>query len=168
MTSSSARVSESDSYEEICDQLREQGRGRYGSSGYSRIVFTNGCFDVLHLGHLRVLDECRMLAGPKGAVIVGVNSDSSVRRLKGPSRPIFDERTRCLMLVHLKPVDYVVTFDEDTPLKFLEFLRPDIVVKGGDWKNKEVVGSSFAAVVLVPVEGELSTTSIIERIKKSG
>jgi D-beta-D-heptose 7-phosphate kinase/D-beta-D-heptose 1-phosphate adenosyltransferase len=157
---------ESDSYREICEQIFERGKHRFGESGYSRIIFTNGCFDILHVGHLKLLDECRNLAGPKGAVVVGVNSDESVRRIKGPTRPVNDERTRCLMLVHMKPVDHVITFDEDTPLKLVEMLRPDVIVKGGDYRGKDVVGSHLAAVVLVPVEEGISSTTLLERMRQ--
>lgn len=168
MISPKTKTFESDSYGEICDEIRQHGRTRYGQAGYSRIVFTNGCFDVLHPGHLKLLDECRQLAGPKGAVVVGVNSDSSVRILKGPGRPVNSEHSRCLLLIHLKPVDHVVTFDEETPIKLIERLRPDVIVKGSDYKGKDVVGSKLAAVVLVPIEEGFSSTALIERMKNDG
>lgn len=152
-------------YSQIAETIREDGRSRYGPSGYSRIVFTNGCFDLLHPGHIKLLNECRKLAGPKGAVFVGVNSDESVQRIKGPTRPFTDERSRCLLLVNLKAVDYVATFDEDTPLKLIESVSPDIVVKGSDYAGKEIVGSKLATVVLVPVEEGMSSTKLIERVK---
>lgn len=155
-----------DSYFDICKEIREKGRATLGGNGYSRIVFTNGCFDVLHLGHLKLLDECRQLAGHRGAVVVGVNTDASVNRLKGPGRPIFGDNERALMLVHLKPVDHVVTFEEDTPIKLIESLRPDLIVKGGDYKASDVVGSEIAPVVIVNLEDGFSTTNIIERMKK--
>lgn len=168
MTSQKTKTFESESYKDICEEVRQHGRARFGPAGYSRIVFTNGCFDVLHPGHLKLLDECRQLAGPRGAVVVGVNSDQSVERLKGPGRPVNGERSRCLLLIHLKPVDHVVTFDEDTPINLIEKLRPDVIVKGSDYKGKDVVGSKLAAVVLVPIEDGFSSTAIIERMKNDG
>ena len=154
------------SYREICDAIREQGRKDFGGNGYSRIVFTNGCFDILHSGHLKLLDECRRLAGLKGAVVVGVNTDASVGRLKGQSRPIFSDNERAQLLVHLKSVDYAITFEEDTPIKLIESLRPDLIVKGGDYKASDVVGSKISPVVIVNLEDGFSTTSIIERMKR--
>jgi D-beta-D-heptose 7-phosphate kinase/D-beta-D-heptose 1-phosphate adenosyltransferase len=136
----------------------------FGREGYSRIVFTNGCFDILHMGHLKILAHCRELAGPHGAVVVGVNSDESVSRLKGPSRPIIDENTRCVLLVSLKYVDHVVIFDEDTPRKLIDSLLPDVIVKGEEYRDKEVVGSDIALVHFVPMSEGISTTKIVERI----
>lgn len=156
-----------DSYFQIAKAIREDGKSRFGPSGYSRIIFTNGCFDLLHPGHVKLLNECRSLAGPKGAVFVGVNSDASVQRIKGPTRPFIDERSRCQLLVNLKAVDYAATFDEDTPIKLIEAIAPDVIVKGSDYKGKEIVGSNLATVVLVQVQEGVSSTAIIERIKKS-
>jgi len=164
MTSSISKI---DSYKTIAEAIVEDGKSRFGASGYSRVVFTNGCFDILHPGHIKLLKECRSLAGPKGAVVVGVNSDASVKRIKGPTRPFTDERSRCIMLISLKAVDYAATFDEDTPLKMIEAIMPDVVVKGSDYRGKEVVGSKLAQVVLVNVEEGMSSTSIIDRIKNN-
>lgn len=159
---------QSDAYRQIAKTIRDDGRQRFGGTGYSRIIFTNGCFDLLHPGHVKLLNECRSLAGPKGAVVVGVNSDLSVKRLKGPTRPLMDERSRCVLLVNLKSVDYVTTFDEDTPLELISHLDPDLIVKGSDYAGKEIVGSKLTAVHLVEVEKDVSTTAIVERIKKDG
>jgi D-beta-D-heptose 7-phosphate kinase/D-beta-D-heptose 1-phosphate adenosyltransferase len=104
------------------------------------------------------------LAGPHGAVVVGVNSDESVKRLKGPNRPVVDENTRSLVLVSLKYVDHVIVFDEDTPRKLIDSLLPDIIVKGEEYRNKEVVGSDIALVHFVPTVAGISTTKIIEKI----
>ena len=150
---------ESDEYRSICENIKHDAR-------YSRIIFTNGCFDIIHLGHLELLEKCREIAGPKGAVIVGVNSDDSVRRLKGNDRPIIDCDTRCMILMSMRNVDHVVTFDEDTPLKLIESLRPDIIVKGGDYNPKDVIGAHMSQVVIVPLVGEEnSTTKIVDRIR---
>lgn len=163
--SSQPEVFEDSSYEAICEQIRAEGRKKYGPGGYTRLVFSNGVFDLLHMGHLKLLNECRSIAGPRGAVVIGVNTDASVSRLKGPTRPITDEATRCSIIVFMKAVDHVVTFEEDTPLKLVEALKPDVIVKGSDYKGKLVVGSHLAPVVYVNLESGKSTTSIIERIQ---
>lgn len=163
--SSQPEVFEDSSYEAICEQIGAEGRKKYGPGGYTRLVFSNGVFDLLHMGHLKLLNECRSIAGPRGAVVIGVNTDASVSRLKGPTRPITDEATRCSIIVFMKAVDHVVTFEEDTPLKLVEALKPDVIVKGSDYKGKLVVGSHLAPVVYVNLESGKSTTSIIERIQ---
>ncbi len=155
-----------DSYFDICQKIREHGRSTLGGNGYSRIVFTNGCFDVIHLGHIKLLNECRRLAGHRGAVVVGVNSSESVSRLKGPTRPIFGDLERCTLLVNLKSVDHVVTFDEDTPYELIVNLRPDLIIKGGDYRESEVVGHDISPVHIVDLYAGQSTTSIIERMKR--
>jgi len=128
-----------------------------------KIVFTNGCFDILHLGHVKYLQKARALGD---VLIVGVNSNESVKRLKGPSRPVNDEFDRAYLLASLEVVDYVVIFKEDTPYELIKKVKPDILVKGADYKDKEVVGSDIAKEVKLIdfVEGK-STTSIIERMK---
>ncbi len=136
--------------------------------GYDKIVFTNGCFDIFHQGHLRILNDARQLAWPNGAVVVGVNSDESVRRLKGSSRPIFDEDFRSQLLYNLRIVDHVIIFDEDTPAKLISMLRPDIIVKGGDYKESDVIGGDIAMVSITPYNPEYSTSKIIEKICKNG
>jgi len=133
-------------------------------------VFTNGVFDLLHVGHTRYLRTARQLGG---TLLVGVNSDSSVRRLgKGDGRPVTPEAERAELLASLAFVDAVVIFDEDTPEKLIARLLPDILVKGSDWKDRENPGRKLiedrgGTMVFVPVEGGYSTTSILERINKS-
>jgi len=128
-----------------------------------KIVFTNGCFDILHLGHVKYLQKAKSL-GDK--LIVGVNSNASVKRLKGKSRPVNDEYDRAYLLASLEVVDYVVIFDEDTPYELIKKVKPDILVKGKDYEGKEVVGSDIVKEVKLIdfVEGK-STTKIIEKIK---
>ncbi len=128
-----------------------------------RIVFTNGCFDILHLGHVKYLETARSFGD---VLIVGVNSDASVRRLKGESRPVNPEYDRAYLLAALDAVDFVTIFDEDTPYELIKIVEPDILVKGGDYEGKEVVGSDIAKEVrLVDFVDGRSTTKIIEKIK---
>ena len=105
-----------------------------------KIIFTNGCFDILHVGHVRYLKKARSLGD---WLIVGVNSDSSVRKLKGPGRPVNSEKERMEVLAALKAVDEVRLFSEPTPEDLIRKIRPDILVKGGDWKIKDIVGAEF-------------------------
>ena len=130
-----------------------------------KIVFTNGCFDILHFGHIKYLEKAKKLGD---ILVVGLNSDKSVKRLKGDSRPINNEFLRACMLASLYFVDYVVIFGEDTPLELIKFLKPDVLVKGGDYKGKEVVGSEFVnKVELIDFEDGFSTTNIINKIKNN-
>ncbi len=146
----------SQSFAEL-DRLRGAGK---------RIVFTNGCFDILHAGHVRYLTEAKALGD---ALVVGVNSDASVRRLKGEQRPIVSETERAELLLALKAVDFVCLFGEDTPLDLIKRVRPDILVKGGDWPVDRIVGHDVVAAYggktlsLPFVEGR-STTNIIEKV----
>ena len=139
------------------ERLRREGK---------RVVFTNGCFDLLHPGHVRYLAEARSLGD---ALIVGLNSDRSVRALKGEGRPILDESERAEVVAALEAVDYVVVFDEDTPQELIARLLPDVLVKGGDWPLDQIVGreeveAAGGQVVSLPyIEGS-STSDIIERI----
>lgn len=141
---------------------------RYGRPRKGRLVFTNGCFDLLHRGHVEYLFAARALGDQ---LVLGLNSDDSVRRLKGPERPIVNEEDRTLVIAALAAVDAVTIFDELTPAKLIETLSPDILVKGGDYRPEEVVGresveEAGGKVVIIPfVEGQ-STTSIIERLQK--
>lgn len=105
-----------------------------------KIVFTNGCFDILHLGHVEYLNEARAQGD---ALIIGLNSDQSVRELKGDDRPINNEEDRKAMLLNLKAVDCVQIFTEQTPLEIIKLIKPDVLVKGGDWKPEQIVGSDF-------------------------
>ncbi len=131
-----------------------------------RIVFTNGCFDIIHAGHCHYLAKAKSLGD---LLVVGLNSDSSVRRIKGPQRPVIPQQQRALVLDSLRPVDYVVIFEEDTPQRLIEAIRPDILVKGGDWELDKIVGREFVEsyggkVVTIPFEHDVSTSKIIERI----
>jgi D-sedoheptulose 7-phosphate isomerase len=130
------------------------------------IVFTNGCFDILHPGHIQLLQKARAL-GTK--LIVGINSDESVRAIKGPGRPIFNSHERTEVLLALACVDEVRVFDELTPEKLIEEIEPDVLVKGGDWKENEIIGADFVKVrggkvVSIPLVPGFSTTEIVERM----
>lgn len=129
-----------------------------------KIVFTNGCFDILHAGHVSVLEFSRA----KGDVlIVGLNSDASVRRLKGPARPVNSQADRALVLAGLESVSAVSIFEQDTPYELIKTVRPDVLVKGGDYKTDEIVGREFAKkVVRFPLLKGRSTTNIIKKVSK--
>lgn len=146
-------------------QLGDAVRWRDARRG--TVVFTNGVFDLIHPGHVDVLNVARSHGD---ALIVGVNSDASVRRLKGPSRPVRTEHDRAYVLAALEAVDAVVVFAEDTPLELIRALRPDVLVKGGDYTPETVVGreeveSRGGRVIIVPLTAGHSTTSIIERLR---
>ncbi|MFN2457222.1 MAG: D-glycero-beta-D-manno-heptose 1-phosphate adenylyltransferase [Chitinophagaceae bacterium] len=131
------------------------------------IVFTNGCFDVLHLGHISTLMEAAKHAH---ILIVGLNSDASVKKLKGDDRPVNDEQTRALLLASLAMVDGVVIFTEETPRELIMAIQPDLLVKGGDYKVEEIAGAkevieSGGKVVLTPIAEGVSSTSLIEKLK---
>lgn len=135
--------------------------------GTKKIVFTNGCFDLLHVGHVRYLNQAKS----RGDILVlGINSDKSVQILKGPTRPVQNENDRAEIISNLKSVDYVVIFNEETPLELIKKVRPDLLVKGGDWKPDQIVGSdvvmSYGGKVesLQFVDGK-STTNIIAKSK---
>jgi D-beta-D-heptose 7-phosphate kinase/D-beta-D-heptose 1-phosphate adenosyltransferase len=141
----------------IIKDLRAKGK---------RIVFTNGCFDLLHIGHIRYLEEARALGD---FLVVGVNSNSSVRKLKGPQRPVLPEEERAEILSGLGCVDYITLFDEIDPLKLITSLHPHILVKGGDWTKeqtvgKEVVERSGGEVVIIPFVKGASTSNLIKTI----
>ena len=130
-----------------------------------KLVFTNGCFDLLHKGHLDLLSNA---AGFGDKLFVGLNSDKSVKKLKGDSRPIQNERTRAQKLLELKYVNHVIIFEDLTPQKLIHAMSPDVLVKGGDYKESEIVGaknviSSGGVVKIVPLTPGFSTTSIIEK-----
>lgn len=127
-----------------------------------KIVFTNGCFDILHAGHVSILEFAKNLGD---ILILGLNSDSSVRRLKGETRPINKEQDRALVVASLGAVDIVVLFEEDTPLELIKIVRPNILVKGSDYTNKEVVGAEYAGKVeLYPLLEGRSTTNVVNKI----
>lgn len=133
-----------------------------------KIVFTNGCFDILHVGHIRYLSQARSLGD---ILVVGINTDESVRSLKGPSRPINSLNDRSLLLSELVCVDYVVSFKEQTPLKLIKMIMPDILVKGGDYTLDTVVGSNDVIdaggkVELLKFHDGYSSTTYVDKIKK--
>jgi len=133
-----------------------------------KIVFTNGCFDILHAGHVQYLQAAKALGD---VLVVGLNSDASVKRLKGEYRPINNEHDRAIVIAALAAVDYVIIFNEDTPYELIKQIQPDVLVKGGDWAVEDIVGHDIVlakgGVVksLLFIEGQ-STTSIIQRMQK--
>jgi D-beta-D-heptose 7-phosphate kinase/D-beta-D-heptose 1-phosphate adenosyltransferase len=132
-----------------------------------KLVFTNGCFDLLHPGHVRYLAAAREMGDH---LLVAVNSDRSVRKIKGPSRPVQPEEVRAEMLAALENVDSVIVFDQETPLHAIEVLLPDVLVKGGDWKEEDIVGADVVRaggglVKSIPFEAGFSTTALLERIR---
>ncbi|MBU4310957.1 D-glycero-beta-D-manno-heptose 1-phosphate adenylyltransferase [bacterium] len=134
-----------------------------------KIVFTNGCFDLLHLGHIRYLREAKRLGD---ILIVGLNSDNSVRSLKGRERPLVKEKDRTEILSALEVVDYIVIFDELTPKNLIDSITPHILVKGGDWKREDVVGRDTVEahggeVVIIPEVKGYSTSALIKKIQKA-
>jgi len=142
---------------------------RWREARAGTVVFTNGVFDLIHPGHVDVLTAARAQGD---ALVVGVNSDASVRRLKGESRPVRTESDRAYVLAAMEAVDAVVIFAEDTPLELIRALRPDVLVKGGDYTPDTVVGkneveSRGGRVVIIPLTAGHSTTSIIERLRDS-
>jgi D-beta-D-heptose 7-phosphate kinase/D-beta-D-heptose 1-phosphate adenosyltransferase len=149
------RIQSREQLAETVGRLREEGK---------RIVFTNGCFDILHLGHVKYLEKAKSFGD---VLIVGVNSDDSVRRLKGPERPVNPEYDRAYLLAALDVVDFVTIFGEDTPYELIKIVQPDVLVKGGDYEGKEVVGSDIAKeLVLVDLIEGRSTSALIERVRE--
>ena len=128
------------------------------------VIFTNGCFDILHIGHVKLLKYAKTL-GSK--LIVGINSDSSIKRLKGNNRPINNLNNRKELLEALTCVDEVISFNEDTPYNLINTIKPDIIVKGGDYNSSEVVGSDICKVVIFNLVGNISTTKILNYEKNS-
>jgi D-beta-D-heptose 7-phosphate kinase/D-beta-D-heptose 1-phosphate adenosyltransferase len=144
---------------DILEGLKRRGK---------KIVFTNGCFDILHVGHVRCLEEAKRMGD---TLVVALNSDRSVRSIKGPSRPFIPEEERAEVLSALACVDYVVIFDEPDPLELITFLKPNVLVKGGDWTpettiGKEVIEKAGGKVVIIPQIQGVSTSDIIDRIVK--
>jgi len=143
----------------IVQNFKKQGK---------KIVFTNGCFDLLHYGHVKYLESAKK----KGDIlIVGLNSDNSVRKIKGKNRPIINENDRARIIAALESVDYVVLFNEETPLKLIKLIKPDILVKGGDWKKSEIVGKDFVisyggSVKILKYIKNHSTSNLIKKIVK--
>lgn len=141
----------------IIDALKRQGK---------KIAFTNGCFDILHYGHIKYLKEAK---GKADILVVGLNSDSSVRKIKGKNRPINKQLDRAGMLSALQAVDFVAIFNAETPLKLIKLIRPDALIKGGDWKLDEIAGADFVKahsgkVLTIPYLKGYSTSKLIERI----
>ena len=141
----------------ICKQLKIEGK---------KIVFTNGCFDLVHAGHIDYLSKAKEMGD---VLIVGLNSDNSVTRIKGKKRPILNEDERAFILSNMKAVDYVILFDEDTPQKLIEELMPDILVKGEDWAIDDIVGADVVLanggkVKNIKFVNDQSTSKIIEKI----
>lgn len=148
----------------LTEAVQRFGRAHRGTQ---RVVFTNGCFDLLHPGHIQTLESSRALGD---ALIVGLNSDSSIRELKGPDRPLVCEQERAELLAALECVDAVVIFKEPTPREIIAALLPDILAKGGDWPEDQIVGRSEVeaaggCVISVPVVPNYSTTAILEKIR---
>ena len=144
---------------ELSQKLHQQGK---------KIVFTNGCFDILHCGHILYLEKAKALGD---ILILGLNSDASVKRLQGNNRPIVPEKERALVVAGLESVDYVCIFEQDTPYELIDLIQPDVLVKGGDWTIDKIVGADIVQkkggkVLSLNYEQGFSTTNIIERIKQ--
>lgn len=152
------KVLSTESLEQIIAEFKKSGK---------KIVFTNGCFDLLHIGHVRYLEQAKSLGD---VLIVGINTDASVQVLKGPTRPIQNENDRAEILASLKSVDHTVLFGEQTPINLIKSVKPDVLVKGGDWKKEQIVGWDFvesyggSVQSLQFVDGK-STTNIIAKSK---
>jgi len=158
--SASEKIVETETVKERVAELKNAGK---------KVVFTNGCFDLLHIGHITYLNEARELGD---ILVVGLNTDRSVRKLKGENRPIIPEMERSHVLAALECVDYVVLFDEEKPLNLIKAVRPDVLVKGADYTKEQVVGHEIVesyggTVSLIPVINNASTTTIIKRIKET-
>lgn len=154
------KILSKDRLKETIEEYKKEGR---------KIVFTNGCFDILHAGHVRYLSDAKKLGD---ILVLAINSDSSVRSIKGEPRPFIPQAERAYVVASLESVDYVTIFDEDTPLLLIEYLQPHILVKGGDWAEETVVGRDSVTkwggrVVIMPEVKGISTTNIIEKIKKA-
>jgi D-beta-D-heptose 7-phosphate kinase/D-beta-D-heptose 1-phosphate adenosyltransferase len=153
------KILEREALRKKLEELRNKGR---------KIAFTNGCFDILHVGHVRYLREAKKTAD---VLVLALNSDSSVRSLKGEEKPLIPENERAEILAALEFIDFVTIFEELTPLELINYLKPDILIKGGDWPEEKVVGREEVKkwggrVAIIPeVEGK-STTNIVEKIKK--
>ena len=157
---SGSKVKKLSSLKRIAVALKKKGR---------KIVFTNGCFDILHYGHVMYLEKARRSGD---CLIVGINSDLSVKRIKGQHRPVVNEFDRARVLAGLESVDFVAIFNEETPLKLIQALKPDLLIKGSDWKNKGIVGSDFVKtyggkVLTIKLAKGRSTTNLIKKIAKT-
>ena len=156
----SSKIKDAGSLKKILCALRAKGK---------RIAFTNGCFDILHYGHVKYLEDAKR----KGDIlIVGINSDASVRRIKGKGRPVVGENDRARTLAGLESVDYVVMFGQDTPIGLIKSIKPDVLVKGADWCRNSIVGADFVCgrggkVATVKLAKGRSTTALIKKIAKA-
>ena len=158
MTDAAEKILERNTLKERVDSLRLEGKV---------VVFTNGCFDLIHIGHIRLLQKARKRGD---CLVVAVNSDSSVRQIKGPDRPKIPEKERAEVLGALGCVDWVTIFDEPDPLVLIKLLKPDVLVKGGDWPEERIVGASEVKeaggeVLSIPLEPGISTSTLIKRIR---
>lgn len=156
-----AKIKTASELKKIIDKLKGQGK---------KIAFTNGCFDILHYGHIKYLEEAK---GKADILAVGLNSDSSVKKIKGKNRPVNKQLERAGVLSALSAVDFVAIFNAQTPLKLIRLIRPDVLIKGGDWKLNEIVGGHFVKahggrVLTIPYLKGHSTTEAIKRIKYIG
>lgn len=150
----SSKIKSQNQIAKIIQKLKKSGK---------KIVFTNGCFDILHIGHIRLLKKAKSLGN---ILIVGLNSDSSVKEIKGSSRPVITENERAEVLAAVSSVDFIVKFSQSTPHELIKKIMPDILVKGADWKSEKIVGGEFAKkVVRIPLAKDRSTTRIIEKLK---
>ncbi|MDX9756115.1 MAG: D-glycero-beta-D-manno-heptose 1-phosphate adenylyltransferase, partial [Sulfurimonas sp.] len=155
-STSDAHIKSFDEIKSVVERYRKNGK---------KVVFTNGCFDILHVGHVKYLQEAKSFGD---VLIVGLNSDASVKRLKGESRPVNIAEDRAYLLAALEAVDFVVPFEDDTPYELIKMISPDILVKGGDYKGKDVVGAEFSGeLMLVDFVDGKSTTKTIQRIQGS-
>lgn len=156
----------SDSYSQVLTRDQLVKAVDHYRKNRKKIVFTNGCFDLLHIGHVRYLQQAKSLGD---ILIVGINTDASVQVLKGPTRPVQNENDRAEILSSLKAVDHTVLFSEDTPIELIKLIKPDTLVKGGDWKIEQIVGWDFVQSYggqvrsLQFVDGR-STTGIIKKL----
>jgi len=156
--------------EKIVDRATAVAKVTEARRAGKRVVFTNGCFDLMHVGHVRYLAAARD-AGD--LLVVAINADASVQRLKGPERPLVPEAARAEVLAALAAVDWVTVFEEDTPAEVIAALLPDVLVKGADWAPDQVVGRDTVEahggrVQLIPVVEGFSTTALVERIRRHG
>ncbi len=141
------------------------GRLAYERSRGKQIVFTNGIYDLIHAGHVTLMSKAKALGD---VLVLGLNSDASTKRLKGPKRPIMNEKDRALVLASMQAVDFVTFFNEDTPYELIQMLKPDILVKGGDYATGQIVGRDLVKkVVRIPLVKGRSTTDTIKRILKA-
>ena len=158
MLDAAEKILERNTLKERVDSLRLEGKV---------VVFTNGCFDLIHIGHIRLLQKARKRGD---CLVVAVNSDRSVRQIKGPDRPKIPEKERAEVLGALGCVDWVTIFDEPDPLVLIKLLKPDVLVKGGDWPEERIVGASEVTeaggeVLSIPLEPGISTSTLIKRIR---